>query len=90
MTRQKLWTTTVLLAVSGAWIGCEPMSKPMVTPTTPIKESKPAEKTPDVTPEKPAESSEKADPATKDEYKKPDEEKKADETKSNEPEKTDA
>ena len=83
MTRQKLWTTTVLLAVSGAWIGCEPMSQPMVTPTTPIKESKPAEKTPDVTPDKPAESSDKTDPAAKDE------DKKADETKSNEPEKTD-
>ncbi len=80
MNRQKLWTTTVLLAVSGAWIGCEPMSQPMVTLTTPMKESKPAEKIPD----KPVESSDKADPASKDE------DKKSDETKSNVPEKTDA
>lgn len=92
MTTTKLWTTIVLLAVSGAWIGCEPMSN-TPAPSTPAKDSKPADsgtsvpdpkKDAEATPDKPAESSEKTSPASKDEEKKPDE------TKSSDPEKADA
>ena len=98
MTRKKLWTTIVLLAASGAWIGCEPMSQPMSAPRTPTQESKPTDtgtsvpdpkKEAEATPDKPAESSDKDRPASKDEVKKP-EETKPDEKKPNDPEKTDA
>ncbi len=89
----KFWTTAVLFAVCGAWTGCEPMSSPNPTPAPPTKDAKPLEKTPKVTPDKPAESPDKTEPASKDDDKKPDETKpkeKSEDTKPNDPEKSDA
>lgn len=88
MNLKTLWTTTALLAVSGAWIGCEPMSSPMPSPSRPMLDSKPKAPAVDAPSsakeseaDKPAESSDKADSATKEEDKKPEAEKPKDSEK---------
>lgn len=85
MNLKKIWTTTVLLSVSGAWIGCEPMSSPTPGPVPSTKESTPTEKKPEVTPDKPAESPDKPETSPKDEDKQ--DESKKDESKQPEEEK---